>query len=71
MIRTPPNDEGFATVWGTFLGFHLDCDRLANLAMAQMTEREAEAAPRQHEASPLSSRSWAARLFVGWRGDGD
>jgi hypothetical protein len=38
MIRTPTRDEGIPTIWGKFLRLHLDRDRLAELAAAQMTE---------------------------------
>lgn len=42
-------------MWDMFLGFHLDRDRLANLASVQMTKGEAEANPaalRPAEPSP-------------------
>jgi hypothetical protein len=70
MIWTPTNDESIPAVWGTFLGFHLDNDRLARLAAAQMTDGAAQANAatlRRAETSPRSPCRWAARLLTGWR----
>jgi hypothetical protein len=65
MAGTPSNDEGIATIWGMFLGFHLDRDRLANLVVAQMIEGavEADAASLRRPRTP----GWTARLLARWR----
>jgi hypothetical protein len=65
MAGTPSNDEGIATIWGMFLGFRLDRDRLADLAVAQMIEGvvEADAASLRRPPPP----GWTARLLARWR----